>query len=89
MAKPDKFTLKKFGMTFGKQSVWVVLVDELKEKSLDCWIVFNCKGNFVEAYSGEKHQEVKAKTLVEELDENFNKKGAYYKKAKIILDPLN
>lgn len=86
--KIPKNNLQRFGMRFGNLNSWVILLDELKEKSLECWVVINCNGDFVEAYPGEKHEEVKAKVLVEELDSNFGKKGAYYTKARIILDKL-
>ena len=43
-------------------------------KKVSAWAVINCKGEFCEAYN----QEVKAKVLTEELDYNWERKGAFY-----------
>jgi hypothetical protein len=57
--------------------------EEEGKKEIDCFVIFNCEDEFCEAYS--LRNETSAKVLVEVLDENWGKKGAYYKKGKIII----
>lgn len=73
--------IKMWKMSFGgRLSAWVYTEEDIYNCP-DSFAVFNCNGDFVEACN----MEVKAKVLIQELDENFGKKGAYYKKAKIVV----